>query len=49
MTKIKLAFKIFKLVLKLEIDHNILDRLSKSTKLKVIVQEVDDAEKDRLS
>jgi hypothetical protein len=43
MTKIKLALKIFKLVLNLEIDHDLLDRLSKSTVLKVIVQEVDDA------
>lgn len=43
MTKIKLALKIFKLVLKLEIDHSILDRLSKSAALKVIIQEADDA------
>lgn len=43
MTKIKLALKIFKLVLKLEIDHNLLDRLSKSSALKVVVQEVHDA------
>lgn len=43
MTKIKLALKIFKLVLKLEIDHNLLDRLSKSAALKVIIQEVHDA------
>lgn len=43
MTKIKLALKIFRCVLKLEIDHDLLDRLSKAPALKVIVKEVDDA------
>lgn len=43
MTRFKLAFKIFKLVLRLEIDHSILDRLLKSKTLKVFVQEDDDA------
>ena len=43
MTKIKLALKIFKLVLKLEIDHGILDCLSKSSALEVIIREADDA------
>ena len=49
MTKFKLALKIFRLVLKLEIDHDILYRLSKSTSLKVFVQEEDDAKKNRFS
>lgn len=43
MTKIKLALKIFHMVLKLEIDHALLDRLSKSKALKVIIQEVENA------
>lgn len=43
MTKIKLALKIFKLVLNLEIDHSILDRLSKSNALKVVIMEDADA------
>ena len=49
MTKFKLAFKIFRLVLKLEIDHSILDRLTNASSLKVIVEEVDHAQEDWVS